>query len=185
VLAFLADPQTETFRFQAPQAERNDMSNYLNRNSLDVDQETSRTRPAHTLVLTKNDQSYHRAVKRFAMDRELLARLESDESFNPQIDFVRRLAETALEEGYEREEVQRALALYRDYFAALAAGRSPETQVMSASVDALLDRWEGELDRRCEAGADGAYVPGTYPSLDAMSEEAFAMVASEVARISE
>lgn len=76
--------------------------------------------------------------------------------------------------------MQRALGLYRDYFAALAAGRSPETEVMSATVDALLDRWEGELDRRYEAGADDAYVPGTYSSLDYMSWEAFAAAVESV-----
>ncbi len=180
VLAFLVDPQTESFRYQAPQAARNELTNYLNRNDLDVDQHTIRTRPAHTLVLTKNDLSYQRAVKLHEKNKILLTRLEAVESTNPQTEFVRALAQAALGKGDEREDVRQALVLYGTYFADLAAGRPPRSQAISVSVDALLDTWEAQLDRRYQAGTDAEYIPDLYPTLDHLSHDAFVAVAAEL-----
>ncbi len=76
--AFLADPLRKVWRFQAAEAHRRHVEESIRKHTCDVNQETDRrSRPAHTLVCTKNQASYDRRVaqrKKDLQDRELLTR---------------------------------------------------------------------------------------------------------------
>ncbi len=71
-LAFLIDPVQKTFDLKKPQSDRDQLSRFIEWNKLDVRQETIRTRPAHTLRLTKTDASYQRALRQREQDEVLL-----------------------------------------------------------------------------------------------------------------
>ena len=76
VLEFLIDPNKETFGYQAPQSNRKHLASYIRMHDLDLTGTTDkRTRPAHTLVLRKNDQSYGRWQKQHKQDGKLLKQL--------------------------------------------------------------------------------------------------------------
>ena len=77
LMRFLMHPEQRVYRFVKAEAERTRMEHYVDRHQLDLDAKTIRKGRPYTLQLTKNDQSYHRAVAQFERDRELLGWLET------------------------------------------------------------------------------------------------------------
>lgn len=80
---FLADPNEAVHRFQAPQHERSHLEEVIRRDLCDVNMKTERTRPSHTLVCTKNTNSYEAALKKYHQDLEHLARVRAIEDGLP------------------------------------------------------------------------------------------------------
>ncbi len=72
-----------------------------------------------------------------------------------------------------RQRLQHGPQPFADY----ARARS---QAISASVDALLDTWEAQLDRRYQSGTNAGYIPDLYPTLDHLSQNGFAAVEAEM-----
>ena len=75
LLAFMADPETETHRFTRIQGERESLEGFIRQHALDLDFVTITKGRPYTLACTKNDQSHRRALARRAKDEELLGRL--------------------------------------------------------------------------------------------------------------
>ena len=176
VMKFLVDPAASTFRYQAPQDQRTRLENYLRRHQLDVDFSTLRTRPSHTLLLTKNDRSHYRALREYENNQQLLVQLTTPTppAGNLLEDFIHQLRQDALRRGVAEDHVLQALRLYRDYFLGRVVGRELTAQDMPEPVDALLDDWEDRLSERHDTGADDRYVPDPYPSYEHMAYAAFA-----------
>ena len=178
VMKFLVDPAASTFRYQAPQDQRTRLENYLRGRQLDVDFSTLRTRPSHTLLLTKNDRSYYRALRAYENNRQLLTQLTTPAlpTGNPLAEFIPQLRQDALRQGIAEDYILQALRLYRDYFLDRVIGREPTAHDMPEPVDALLDDWEDRLSERHDSGADDRYVPDQYPSYEHMAYAAFSGV---------
>jgi len=76
LLAFMADPATETHRFTRTQGERESLESFIRQHALDLDFVTITKGRPYTLACTKNDHSHQRALARRAKDEELLSRLD-------------------------------------------------------------------------------------------------------------
>lgn len=74
--AFMANPEEETHAFRRNQGERDEIEGSIRRHRLDLDCRTIKNSRPYTLLCTKNDQSYHRALARRAADEVLLQKLE-------------------------------------------------------------------------------------------------------------
>jgi hypothetical protein len=73
--SFLADPNQETTRIAAAEHDRTHLSHQIERQRCDVKTKLDRKGRPFSLVLTKTDASFKRAVKRFEADQKLLRRL--------------------------------------------------------------------------------------------------------------
>jgi len=73
--AFMADPTARTRDFRHPQDLRNMLESYIRDHFLDIDHITVRKGSPHSLVCTKNDRSYHRALARRVADEKQLKQL--------------------------------------------------------------------------------------------------------------
>ncbi len=80
---FLADPGEAVHRFQVPQHDRSHLEESIRRYKCDVSTRTEKTRPAHTLVCTKNTKSFEEALKKYHQDLEHLALARSIEAKLP------------------------------------------------------------------------------------------------------
>lgn len=78
--AFLVHPGERVFDYKKPQGQRDQLSSFVQSYQLDVDESTVRTRPSHTLRLTKNDASYQRALRQREKDRVLFEQLSAHRS---------------------------------------------------------------------------------------------------------
>jgi hypothetical protein len=76
-MAFMANAEMEVGRFRARELERDHLVGVLGRNPCDVEYELDRTRSPYTLVFTKTNGAFDRAVQRFEADRKLLNALPS------------------------------------------------------------------------------------------------------------
>lgn len=74
---FMADPVSESHRFTRREADRSVLESYIRTAGLDLDCRTEKKGSPYTLVCTKNDKSYARALKQRASDKKLLAQLEA------------------------------------------------------------------------------------------------------------
>ncbi len=77
--AFLHDPAKSTHRFSTRQDRRNHLENSIRQERCDLDCKTERTRSPHTLVCTKNTNSYEEALKKYHADVELLRKVRDIE----------------------------------------------------------------------------------------------------------
>ena len=75
LLSFMADPKLPCHEIRRPQQERTRVEEYVRRHDLDLDLRTLTKGSPHTLICTKNEQSYHRALKQRAKDEKLLESL--------------------------------------------------------------------------------------------------------------
>ena len=75
LMQFLIDPKREVYEYRKAQAARTQLERYISSHQLDLDGVTIKRGSPHTLKLTKNDQSFHRAVHQFELDAALLERL--------------------------------------------------------------------------------------------------------------
>jgi hypothetical protein len=73
---FLLDPVAESHRFKRNEADRRFLQGFIARHRLDVTTETERSGRPYTLVCTKTDESYRRAVKRRKDDERLVKKLQ-------------------------------------------------------------------------------------------------------------
>lgn len=74
---FLADPQQETWRFKAAEADRSHVLDSIRRSACDVDTRTDQQGRPYTLVCKKNQASYQRRVRQRRQDLDDLACLEA------------------------------------------------------------------------------------------------------------
>ena len=72
---FMRSPELESYEFKARAEIRDSISNHIRSENLDLDQQTIKGSVPHTLRLTKNSDSYTRAVKQRQSDLKLLAKL--------------------------------------------------------------------------------------------------------------
>jgi len=68
---FLSSPTEQVFKYQAIQAKRKDMEYAIQSVTIDLKMETLKTRPAHTLVLTKTQAAYGRELAKWKWDVDL------------------------------------------------------------------------------------------------------------------
>ncbi len=81
---YLTDPREKVQRFMAPQNDRSHLEQSIRTHECDVNTQTERTRPSHTLVCTKNTKSYERALEKYHKDRKHLAMVRAIEAGLPQ-----------------------------------------------------------------------------------------------------
>lgn len=77
--AFLADPEKEVARIPAREDHREHLISMINTHQCDVSHALDCKGRPYSLVLTKTTGSYDRALRRFEMDRTLLAELPAAE----------------------------------------------------------------------------------------------------------
>ena len=65
---FLADPVEKVHRFMTHQGDRSHLEEAIRRWKCDVDMQTEKTRPSHTLVCTKNTNSFRAALEKYHED---------------------------------------------------------------------------------------------------------------------
>lgn len=192
--AFMEHPGQESYAYKAREEDRNTVQRFIDRHALDVETFTSKTRPCHTLHLSKTAQSYQRRLTHYEQEVALLADLEKREVPTATIfpeegaapsaksdtvapeTFVKNLRARALAAGESSADVHRALECYHQYFVGKAAAAAPQTFVVVAAVDRLLENWEAEITQRYTEGTDDARVPSQYASLEALWAEAFGAV---------
>ena len=73
---FMKSPTHSVFRYKAIKDERSRAQRSFSSANLDLKYTTERTRPSHTLVMTKTNASYFRALKQYQDDVELLKKME-------------------------------------------------------------------------------------------------------------
>ncbi len=73
---FMKNPNEQVQRFRMRKDRRQHLEQQIDRQHLDIDCATDRSGSTHTLVCTKNRNSYHQALKQQAVDSELLTQLE-------------------------------------------------------------------------------------------------------------
>jgi hypothetical protein len=80
---FLQDPNEAVHRFMTPQENRSHLEASIRDDACDVNMKTERTRPSHTLVCTKNTNSYEAALKKYHADQKHLAMVREIEGELP------------------------------------------------------------------------------------------------------
>lgn len=75
--AFLADPRSEVYRIAAPEDRRQHLEYEIRRGRCDVATHLEKKGRPYSLVLTKTDGAFKRAVARFEADQTLLKRIQA------------------------------------------------------------------------------------------------------------
>jgi hypothetical protein len=77
LLIFMADPNAREYAIRRRQDERMRVEEFIKQHFLDLDCQTIRQGTPHTLLCTKNDRSYQRALQWREKDEEMLRKLEA------------------------------------------------------------------------------------------------------------
>jgi len=77
--AFIESPTEQIFLYKKPKNHRSEMERTLSGTKLDIKMETLRTRPSHTLQITKTQTTYHRLLTHWEEDVVLLGKLREVE----------------------------------------------------------------------------------------------------------
>jgi hypothetical protein len=80
---FLADANDSVHRFRVGETHRNHLQHSIRNGKCDLDCKTEKTGSPHTLVCTKNTNSYHDALKKYHEDLKHLAMVRESEAALP------------------------------------------------------------------------------------------------------
>lgn len=189
MMDFLVDPKQKTFDFKRPQGERDELARFIDREQLDLSGITLKTRPSHTLRLTKTNASFQRVKKAYIQDLKLYEQLAElagrserpvsqagRDALGVAVDFLTQLCVEATRNGHRETDITTALNCYRGHFLAEVSGQPPETYTVTPQVENMLDVWEERLENRYQNHTDDWAIPKVYPTLAALWVAAFEQV---------